>query len=72
MPQLTSSSAQCCCGSLSHGLLYCIASLVLGIELNIVGPTVNSLAAQVGVTEAALGGGEFSLLIAASVAGSEC
>lgn len=40
------------------GMLYCIASLVLGIELNLVGPTASSLSEQVGATEAALGPGE--------------
>ncbi|GLC42553.1 hypothetical protein PLESTM_001350000 [Pleodorina starrii] len=58
---------------LSHGLLYCIASLVLGIELNIVGPTVDSLAAQVGVNESALGGvvglGGIGLLVGGLPAG---
>ncbi|GIL77296.1 hypothetical protein Vretifemale_6767, partial [Volvox reticuliferus] len=52
MPQSNSSPF----AGLSHGSLYCLASLILGIELNIVGPTVDSLAAQVGATEAALGG----------------
>lgn len=44
-----------------HGLLYCVASLVLGIELNIIGPTVDSLATQIGVAESALGGGTWCL-----------
>ncbi|KXZ48627.1 hypothetical protein GPECTOR_26g530 [Gonium pectorale] len=57
----------------SHGLLYCVSSLVLGIELNIVGPTAASLAAQVGVTEADLGGvvglGGIGLLVGGIPAG---
>lgn len=43
---------------LNNGLLYCVASLVLGIELNLLGPTVSSLAAQVGMTVESLGPGE--------------
>ncbi|KAG2498357.1 hypothetical protein HYH03_003616 [Edaphochlamys debaryana] len=38
-----------------HGLLYIIASLVLGIELNLLGPTVASIAQQLSTSEAALG-----------------
>lgn len=44
-------------GTFANGLLYICSSLVLGIQLNLLGPSASSLAHALGVTEGDLGPG---------------